>query len=214
MIYLGLDLGQATDYTAMVAIERNQVLINRNTGERQMQLHARHAERFSLGTTYPQIVEKVGERVNAIGMEHGYMLLPDATGVGRPVVDMFRKQGLKLVPITITGGDKALFDVQLGGWRVPKRDLVSNGQVLLQNGQLKFAKDLMHGKTLIDELLNFKMKVSNAGHDSYEAWREGEHDDLVLALLMACWYAKNYGSDSNAKAKIEIPNPWLEIEVI
>ena len=214
MIYFGLDLGQATDYTALVAVDRKLVRVDSNTDTKQSQFHVRHAERFALGTTYPQIVEKVGERVNAIGIENGYMLLPDATGVGRPVVDMFRKQGLKLVPITITGGDKALFDVQLGGWRVPKRDLVSNAQVLLQNGQLKFAKDLMHGKTLIDELLNFKLKVSNAGHDSYEAWREGEHDDLVLALLMACWYAKLYGTDSNPQAVMNIPNPWLKIEVI
>ena len=24
-------------------------------------------------------------------------------------------------------------------------------------------------------------------HDTYEAWREGQHDDLVLSLALACW---------------------------
>lgn len=27
-------------------------------------------------------------------------------------------------------------------------------------------------------------------HDSYEAWRERGHDDLVLALALACWRAE------------------------
>ena len=43
---------------------------------------------------------------------------------------------------------------------------------------------------LKEELLNFKMKINVAtGHDSYEAWREGEHDDLVLAAALAVWAA-------------------------
>jgi hypothetical protein len=27
---------------------------------------------------------------------------------------------------------------------------------------------------------------------SYEAWREGDHDDLVLAVAMACWCGERY----------------------
>jgi hypothetical protein len=38
--------------------------------------------------------------------------------------------------------------------------------------------------------LNFKLKINiTTGHDSYEAWREGEHDDLVLAAALAVWAA-------------------------
>jgi len=25
-------------------------------------------------------------------------------------------------------------------------------------------------------------------HDSYSHWREGDHDDLVLATALACWF--------------------------
>jgi hypothetical protein len=32
------------------------------------------------------------------------------------------------------------------------------------------------------------VNISTA-HDSYEAWREGDHDDLVLATALACWRA-------------------------
>jgi hypothetical protein len=44
--------------------------------------------------------------------------------------------------------------------------------------------------TLQTELGHFELKISQAGHDSYGAWREGTHDDLVLALAVALWYAQ------------------------
>jgi hypothetical protein len=59
--------------------------------------------------------------------------------------------------------------------------LVSALQVVLQSGRLKIARGLPEAETLVNELLNFKSKISAAGHDSYEAWRESVHDDLVLS---------------------------------
>ena len=33
------------------------------------------------------------------------------------------------------------------------------------------------------------MKIDpKTAHDSYEHWREGDHDDLVLAVSMAAWF--------------------------
>ena len=40
------------------------------------------------------------------------------------------------------------------------------------------------------ELMNMRIKVSVAGHDSYAAARASNHDDLVLAVALACWRAK------------------------
>ncbi len=34
------------------------------------------------------------------------------------------------------------------------------------------------------------MKITVAGNDTYEAWRESDHDDLVLAAAMAAWYGE------------------------
>ena len=33
----------------------------------------------------------------------------------------------------------------------------------------------------------FSRKTTVAGHDTYAAWRDGQHDDLVLALALALW---------------------------
>jgi hypothetical protein len=192
--YLGLDLGQAQDYTALAVAERKSF----NYTFPNEQYHVRHLQRFKLGTSYPLIVEKVKAMYEKPPLRGQAALVVDATGVGRPVVDLFKKEGLRPTAVTITGGSSV--NVASIGYHVPKRDLVTNLQVLLQSGRLKIAGQLPESRTLTDELLNFKVKIDiRTAHDSYEAWREGVHDDLVLAVALACWYAE--------KRKIVAPIP-------
>ena len=95
-----------------------------------------------------------------------------------------------MISVTITGGENVTRERQ--EYRVPKRDLASTLQVLLQNGRLKFADGLPLLDVLLSELQNFKVKINTrTGHDSYEHWRESDHDDLVLSLALACWYGEN-----------------------
>lgn len=170
---VGLDLGQAQDYSAVVVVDRAGA-----------ELHVRLAHRFPLGMSYPDIVERAGRVMRGLPEA---ALVVDATGVGAPVVDMLRKARLRPIPVTITGGNQVTRDPS-GGFHVPKRDLVSAAVVPLQNGVLKFAAELEHLEALQHELLSFRTKINAAGHDTYAAWREQDHDDLVLALALACWW--------------------------
>ena len=46
---------------------------------------------------------------------------------------------------------------------------------------------------LVKELLNFRVKINiSTAHDSYEAWREGDHDDLVLSVALSCWAGERF----------------------
>jgi hypothetical protein len=126
-------------------------------------------------------------------------LVIDATGVGAPVVDMVRRAdlgGIYVTAVTITGGNAVHRDGHRAA-SVPKRDLVSTLQVLLQSGRLKIAEGLPLARLLSVELLNFRATISLAGHDAYgagaeAAWREaGTNDDLVLAVALACWVAES-----------------------
>jgi hypothetical protein len=49
------------------------------------------------------------------------------------------------------------------------------------------APALREAQTLVQELTTFQMKPVLAGNDAYVAWREGPHDDLVLAAGVAAW---------------------------
>jgi hypothetical protein len=176
------------------------------------QLHVRHIERLPLGMSYVDQVEHIKALVESDEMQSHYVattggfgadwddpwarrrakeppgLAVDATGAGRPVVNMLRSRGLELDAITLHGGDSQSF--KDGYTRLPKRDLVGLLQVNLQSGWLKVAQELELAETLRQELLNFKMKLDpRTAHDSYSHWRENEHDDLVLATGMAAWAA-------------------------
>jgi hypothetical protein len=98
-----------------------------------------------------------------------------------------------LLPITITGGHKAALD-DYGNWLVPKKDLVSTVQVLLQSRRIKIAPALPDAQTLVQELLNFKLKVTISANDTLDDWRAGVHDDLVLAVAIAAWEGERHGS--------------------
>jgi hypothetical protein len=103
------------------------------------------------------------------------------------VTELLKKEGLKFKRVTMTAGDKAHYVD--GYYRVPKRDLVSALEVTLQAGARKVAEDMELWPQLRQEMLSFRNKIKlNAAHDSYEYWREGEHEDLVLATALACWW--------------------------
>lgn len=183
--FIGLDLGQAKDYTALAVLER--------LGQsREANCQIRHLQRYELGTSYPAIVADVAQLLKRLPSQTNRPTLAlDGTGVGRSVVDLFRKERLaaNLRPITITGGDTVTHED--GYTRVPKRDLVGVVQVALQTATLKIAAKLPEAATLTRELQNFQVKITESANDTYGAWREGTHDDLVLAVAMALWIGKN-----------------------
>lgn len=148
-------------------------------------MDVRHVERIPLGTKYAQVQEIVEARMSKVPQPN--ILVLDKTGVGVGVSEMFwaRKPNC----ITISPGNKATNPAPRE-WHVPKRDLISPVQVRLQNGTLRIAKGLPHGDIMMRELLNFRVKISTSGHDTYEAWRENEHDDLVLSLALGAWMAE------------------------
>ena len=177
--FLWLDLGPAADYSALIIAEHSPT-------PRGPRYDVRHIERFRLGTSYPEVVAQTMRFLGTPPLTYNTPLVLDATGVGRPVAEMFDHLN-SLVKVLITGGDKVTYE---GGFcRVPKRDCVGAVQRLLQEERLKFA-DLPLTQTLVKELLQFKVRLTAAAHDTYGVWREGQHDDLVLALALAVWYAE------------------------
>ncbi len=169
------------DYTALAILERH--------GEgKDAVFHARHLERYALGTSYPTIVVAVASLLGRAPLKGRQpKLAVDETGVGAPVVDLFREAKLKarLEPVHITAGSSVNYDKGVN--YVPKRDLVSAVQVALQTERLKIAGSLPEADTLVRELQNFQVKITEAANDTYGAWREGTHDDLVLAVAVALW---------------------------
>jgi len=181
----GLDLGQAADFTALLIAERV-------SGERRRPCYdVRHIQRWPLGTPYPAIVADVVATFARPELARQARLIVDGTGVGRAVVDLFRAERTlrRLVPVAITGGALAAEQAD-GWWHVPKKELVATVQVLLQQRRLRFAQGLPETALLTGELQSFQVNVTANANETFSA-REGQHDDLVLALALACWYGEH-----------------------
>lgn len=205
MIYFfGLDLGEVNDYSAWSLIRRRDLWQERKTlpgtrayeEEEILNYHRYDVEdmgRFRLGTPYPDQVEKVEAMLQHPTLRGRCVFLVDATGVGRPVVQRFIEDGYAPIPIVITGGTTVNLGTD-GFYRVPKRDLVVQGQLVLESHRVKFA-DIPEREIMRAELESFRMQVTTANNDTYESWRDGVHDDMVLSFLMPIWYAETmYGT--------------------
>lgn len=210
MIYLGLDIGQAADYTALVAddVTMEQCGYDAQGGLDYERIHRiRHVERFPLAMSYPEMVSRIIKMVETPQLRDSRLVV-DATGVGRPVVDMLRSARVPIFPVMITGGAAESFDSAAGFWHIPKRELVSTVQVVLGHGRLRFAK-LPESDTIKREFQNFKLKITASRNATYEAWRDGDHDDLVLAVALAVYFGERHRViPSNSKTTI---NPFVKL---
>jgi hypothetical protein len=197
--FVGLDLGQARDLSGLAVLERIESPPPALPGAglephlpRAGSRHyaVRHLRRWPVGTSYPTVVDEVAREVSRPELREAVVAV-DQTGVGRPVVDMLRLAGLagRLWPVTITAGHARAASAD--GIHVPKKELISGLQVLLQSRRLQIAKALPESRVLIEELSRFQTKITPAGSELFGAWRSGSHDDLVVAVALAAWLGEN-----------------------
>lgn len=182
---VGLDIGQRDDWTALGVVAEED--------DRSLTLVALERIRHK---PYPEIIGLVAETVAALGRP---TLLVDVTGVGRPVCDLLTGNGVPHTRVNIHGGN-VVTTLDDGTLSVPKRDLVSALVVGFEGKTLRIASGLRHAGTLEDEAAAFRMKLSAKGHDSYSA-REGEHDDLLLAVALPVWWARRHPAASSASVE-------------
>jgi hypothetical protein len=133
-------LGQTQDYSALVTLEQtaipdpNCVLSDRTAAPTVNRFDVRHIHRWDLGTPYPLIVKDLREWFATPQLANTTLVI-DATGVGKPVVDMVRDAGLlaSIQAFSITAGMKP------GDGTVPKKDLVGAVIAAIETRRLRFA---------------------------------------------------------------------------
>lgn len=207
---IGLDLGQVRDYSALVVAERLKFLEGRSretsfdedAGYHESEAYfIRHIQRFELGTPYPTVVDTVSELIQTSELRGNTLLVFDRTGVGGAVADLFREayQRHKLGPhwplgVNLTGGFSHRGAAR-GSYctTAHKGDVVQRLYLLFDQGRIKAPLGLPGHEDLIKEIRAFRPKQNaQTGNLSYEAERESDHDDLVIALALAVWHPHQF----------------------
>ena len=178
--FIGVDLGQRESHTAIVILERfdqkpsfERILAGDDFVRRYV---VRQAERVPLGTPYPEVVtrlERIATRLSELGL---CILVVDGTGIGVPIVELMRQQGVgcRILPIVITSGQASTPS------SVPRAALITKMQVMAQLGELEIASACRDAPSLSQEL----------AHLTLDRPTSNQRDDLALALALACWRAK------------------------
>lgn len=183
MFVIGLDLASQQDYTALSILETM-----REKGKRTHRCGALQRWR----ETYPDTVAKVAA-VAKRPVFRNAVIVADQTGVGRPVVDMLREAlpGRRVIGCTITAGSGWSRGEHKDDVRVSKKLLVSTLQVLFAEGRMAYRSGLELVPVLQGELQNFRVKITAHVNETFEAWRDSQHDDLVLSVGLAAFVAEN-----------------------
>ena len=156
--------------------------------------------RLPLGTLYTEVEEFLIERLKILTRDGDYdvKLKVNATGVGSPVINLLRRKVSGLTEVYLTGGCKA--EEKEDGLMLPKDLMISHLKVLFQTNRISgsFDKPEPHMTApekqrfalfmaLKSEILDYETEVQVDVVHWNPKNKTGEHDDLVIALGLACW---------------------------
>lgn len=201
LLVFAVDFGQRSDYTALTI---NQITTTPNdmremAKDAMVQWRPKHElvdiRRWDLMTPYPQIVRDLRRMYDDPRItNYEKHLIIDVTGVGVAVNDTMREHKFEPTCIYITSGHSWHVERVRGlgvQFNVPKRELCYKVAVIFDDGRIDICSELPLAKAMRDELLNFKVKITSSGNDTYEAWREGDHDDIVLSYAVGAWWVES-----------------------
>jgi hypothetical protein len=205
--FLGLDLGQMSDHSAMVVAEevpRAEPPVSmggiRLSGDPEYAYFfydCVYLREFKLKTHYHDVVNAAIRMLELPRLKDQTALVIDGTGVGRGVADMFIQQRVIPRVVTITNGSHATAVEE--GYHVPKIDLLDMLSMLFRQERVAFADsdpDPEDGASrrpkqiILEQLNKFRIKRKAGSMSlSFEAELEKDHDDMIIAAALAIWYA-------------------------
>ncbi len=211
-LIFGLDLGQTADHSALAGVER--ILLTTKCPacngagcdgcklkgvlpspifRRKYRFVIRFLEEYQLGLSYPDQVRRAIETLSS-PLVKGSKVGVDYTGVGRPVYDLLAeaRPPVILYPMLTTSGNTITFDKYTREYHVSKVEQVSFLQILLQADLLNWHPKLTMAEKFAEQLKKYRVKITKAKNETFGAM-SGTNDDLVSAVMTACWLGEQVG---------------------
>ncbi len=151
--YAGVDFGKLEDYSVISVIRRE--------GET---LKLIYLHEFPLGTPYSKVI---GQLVKANKTFSLHKVLVDQTGVGEPILEEIKAQGLRNV-------EGLTFTIKI------KEELLTTLKMAMEQKRLK----IPYHRRLIQQINEQQYSYSKSGHLQF-SHPKGSHDDMLWALALA-----------------------------
>ncbi|MGR3792764.1 hypothetical protein [Vannielia sp. SX4] len=190
--WIAADLGQANDYTAVIAIKDECLPIIEDSkvilGPRERTVV--YADRFR-DVSYVDVCDHLIRLTNAPPFGGKSELVIDGTSLGRVVSDMLFEQSVPHRAVQMTGGqswsEEGARYVNAG-----KTFMIENTSVLFASGSLKFAHDLSLRKEIEGDLASFSLQTTAAGNQIItQARTTAGHGDLGISLIVGAFASQN-----------------------
>jgi len=186
---IGLSIGQGPQPTGMAILERTKA---QREGARARYVCC-YLERIPPHTTYPVLVERLEKILARPPLSRSPLLVEAGTSV-HTVVRYLRQNRLnaRIHPFEVmASGKPSKFD---GVQKVSKGDLIETARQVIQDGRLAFDKMSARSTTprphiILQALSSYSFNRTAAANEAF-ASRDGEYDDLVLAVALACWFGE------------------------
>ena len=197
---LSQDIGKKQDDTTSLIYRITPEYVDSYDGGRRVMTFMDVVYMDKRRLSYDRLARFTQELMQSASLGERSTLLIDGTGIGEAVYDIYTSKGLEPVKIIFTGGETASIERgrleaskrfnDISGYKVPKVDMVSAAQVIFQQGRIRFASDLPFRDECLEQLQAFVGKVNEKTENvKYENLTDEIHDDFVVNILMASWYA-------------------------
>ena len=205
---LGVDLGQAVDFTALALLERPSPLVGK-----EVSYVVRHLKRYPAGDCLYQrraVGGPAGQRA-AFDAECDHRAGSDGRGAGSGRHAAAGGDGVHR-----SGQHHLRADHQRKRRWLAACAQEGTGDVIAIASAGATSDNPAHrlpeAEALVRELENFRIKITAAAHETFGAGGANQHDDLVMALALACWYAESHPRFSyRAKEPRPSNNPFANV---
>jgi hypothetical protein len=190
---VGLSVGQGTQPTGMAVLERHK----RGSGA-PATYTCRYLRRWlPPATAYTALLAHLRKMFGDPPLAGGYLIV-EAGPSTKALLSFLRKNPLsakiQAVEIKTSAEDRKVE----GLWKVAKGTVIETTRQVSQEGRLVFDRQMSlevtattpPAQTVYHALATYPYNEATTVNDAFTS-RDGEYDDLVLAVALACWYGEN-----------------------
>jgi hypothetical protein len=201
MTIIGVDLGRVYDAAAIVVIEDK--LVQRPTTAQPITRKIKPMDAPSMltriygaievgrmvGVSYTEIAMRIATLVEHPRISRPYSLVLDTTGVGIAIWDMLCAPPYRLSPVGITSTAGKAVTESMSGYNVPKVDLMTNLEILLDQERFSWAAGMEDAETYREQMDHMKIELKKK-KETFGADDDRIHDDYPSATAVALWFAE------------------------